>query len=141
MTPVAGDEVVCGGLGGALQNTIGGVTALDDFRHSTGLNERGGIPQNADCLRRPFLVPTELARQDVEGLLQDKVGQVQLETTPPSEIENEALVSGKVQSGDEDVRIEDYPHAPAGPTSARYSSTSGATSSTPMPCFLAVRSS
>lgn len=65
--------------------------------------------------------------------MQYEIRQAQIETAAPGEVEDEALVSLEVQSGDDDVGIEYDPHARARSASARCSSTRSATSSLLMP--------
>ena len=70
-----------------------------------GFNDGGPVPQRPENLGRAFLGPIELASEHPGNLLQNEGVQAQLEPSPESQFENEALVSWEVQTGDYDVGI------------------------------------
>ncbi len=137
MPSVAGDQVVGGSLHSALHDAVVGMAALNHVLEPTRLNDDCGVPQCPESLGRPFLGPTELAYKNPGNFLKNEGRQAQLETSPESQFENEALVAWEVQTGDYDIGIEDDSHVREEPTSARYSSTRPATSSGLTPFSLA----
>ena len=140
MPPVTRYEKIGSGFDRARQDLVVGFVIHDYVWQLSGLNDGCRIAQHCNRAVRNRLLPTELPHQYSTNLIQNQRGEDQCIPPSAGQIENETLVSRKVQAGDNDVGVQNDPHEREAAVSARNSSTRSPTSSGPMPFSLVRRS-